>query len=173
MIQDVTAKHPLKKLNTFDEYQEIISLINSEQAVPVKLQYTMIKILNSQKSELASYLLLDVNKLQQFMNEYLSQRDIGRSKLSSPITVSDSHNEKITVTCTDACNNQFNSSFSIASLQIYAQGHNTSWGGESYTVIFKNKHTGDTFAKEQWRVSNTIAWPLKELPCSSCKDHVQ
>jgi hypothetical protein len=163
---DEQVEHQLKRLDTFDEYHKILSFISSGQKVPEELQNKMITILNSQKSDLASYLHLDVQKLNAFLDAYSSRLDYAKNNFS---TLSDDI-DRITVTCTDACNMTSSWGYTGVVPYIWDKGYNTNFFGKTYKVSFKNIHTGKTFAMEEWKVYYNIARKVKDLPCNSCAE---
>lgn len=176
MLEDpnVEGKPDFRNLNTFAEYHEIINLINAEKEVPEELRFAMIKIMNTQKAKLASYLLIDVEKVPAVIEEYSSYREGAISKKTLSTDGNNLQRTNNTPTyvkyCTDRCN-QVNSARyfqTVVWVHDRAQNDMSSAFGVTVNVTFKNRKTGRVFAKEQWRATQTHAYRIKELPCSSC-----
>lgn len=168
--ENVVDKPHFDKLNSFDEYQQIVSLVGLEDEVPAKLRADLKKIMNEQQSKLASYLLLDVSKLDAFLKEYDSQHS-RKSSVERDMSIQANNGlERINVTCTD-CNSPHSVGYFDATAFIHDRGQpfikSGKWGA-TVSVTFTNSKTRRVFAKEIWRVTNTNAWMLKEQPCDEC-----
>jgi len=171
------AKHQLTLLSDFYELGELNYYIEAELEPPQALRESVIQILNSQKSDLASYLGIDVYKLERFIQLYelaeaKEKRELANQQKSNSqlAYTAKSPTERIIVRCRDFCNSGYDWSGNLLSLVIWSNASATGIGQyTSFNVEFRDYHTNDSFKKEQWMYNNfSGAWFEEKAACSTC-----
>ncbi len=171
------AKHSLNLLSDFSELTELKYYLEAGLELPQELSEGVVQILNSQKSDLASYLGIDVYKLERFIHLYELAETKEKKKLAGisksndlPFLTAKSFTETIIITCRDFCSSGKDSSGYLLALVI---SNNASAAGiaqyTSFSVEFKDYRTDDVVKIEKWKYNNfSGAWFEEKQPCSTC-----
>lgn len=167
------------------------SLLGNENNIDDSSSY--VRLNNEIKSDLASFLRLDVAKLDKFIEVLHSLHYTGEfedvkvnSNLNKTTDVEISavgEVIRIPVVCDEACQSgakqtAFNPLDSTMPLNMYIYTQAFSQGivpntvrnpGSSFTVKFVDNNTGNTIAAEAWSYNDfSGAWKVSNAPCASC-----
>jgi len=126
---------------------------------------TLLKIINNQKSEFASYLGLPVSKFDAFI-EHISTK-LDNEQLQLIAMGLDGEIERIEIKCEEACSTN---SLSIGVHIMEAAKHHGIGQYEKFVVGFVGS-SGNVYSESLWKYNNfSGAWKIKDLsrPCPTC-----
>lgn len=172
------AKHQLSLLSDFGELAELNYYIEAELKPPQELSEKVLQILNNQKSDLASYLGIDIYKLDHFIQLYELAETKEKKKLankqkssSQSTIIAKSSTEIIIIKCRDFCNSGNDWSGNLLSLVIMNNASTAGIGQyTSFSVEFRDYQTNEAFKREKWKYNNfSGAWFEEKEACSTCQ----
>lgn len=176
LVSGVGGKN-LKSLDEYEAIQESYYYMENDLELPKELSRKVLRIMNIQKSQLATYLGIDVYQLKDFLGNH---EDVNTSKADESISQEEpvmgllkDNIERIIIKCRDFCSS--GKDWQGHTLAVKTQSLARAKGIPQYVtfvVDFEDYDSGIIYDAEYWRHKNSVGgYPVLtgEKPvCSGC-----
>lgn len=157
------------------EYANALAYINSGQKVPKDVELSLVKAMNTRKAAMASYLGLDVSKLDEYTRAFFDYDY--QNKYENSVSSKAKRMERIVVHCSDDYCSKGPWGANILRLRLFvtttAENAGITRRGERFQVDIHDEKTDEKIGEEIWE-QNVFsgAFKVETRPCEECEIHL-